>query len=701
MLLGCRTISFAADTMSNTTQIDNILKGVDDSIQEDLAVETGSQNDDIHKLSETDNIQTELPIYGETEEGENIEDIGGIFTEEKNIDEDSSQSEEKIVNEDETNILDDDEDEESTEPDISEDNNFLSEEEMIRYITNHVGKTENEVLRTKDLYDINDLPNYILVEFNDSGYAIARKDCLLVTEHSPDAASPYEEIDGIYYYLGLLQYAYKNSNVGELLSVSDRMQLSEEQINNAAEMDTEYVDIFSSMALKLLDRDISSIAEPVTYAIKNPEKIKNVNFGKNVPEGKYYSGSCGPIADTILMEYFDSTNDDNFIPPNLETTYHEDDRLHSHFKNNVTLTQTDGGSMPVDDARLINHWLGQDETRRNLGYHACYSTGITGGVLDAIRNDGIPGILNIWVSHEGTHNAHVVVAYGYRSVGETNEYLIHPGWHTSCLKDNEKNDTGEMPEIYINTDLVPNGCVWLESYGSHEHNFNVPVMYNGTDILHDDKYHFMKCTSCNLITEQEHTLQPRTFYNSNRHYKECPICNYKTKDCTNISIKSYNNTHHFGYCDKCEIANINKQEHNIVIERANYMSMHEKKCTGCTFSQMESCSFGHIWNKESSAHTKTCSKCGKVLREAHSYIGTYQTSSTEHYRSCLTCLYRQSSPHNFGSYQYNSQSHYKICGTCNYKQSQSHTLLNLGWKTVGTMFECKKLEKNALHVMLY
>ena len=27
MLLGCRTISFAADTMSNTTQIDNILKG--------------------------------------------------------------------------------------------------------------------------------------------------------------------------------------------------------------------------------------------------------------------------------------------------------------------------------------------------------------------------------------------------------------------------------------------------------------------------------------------------------------------------------------------------------------------------------------------------------------------------------------------------------------------------------------------------
>ena len=70
---------------------------------------------------------------------------------------------------------------------------------------------------------------------------------------------------------------------------------------------------------------------------------------------------------------------------------------------------------------------------------------------------------------------------------------------------------------------------------SHEHNFNVPVMYNGTDILHDDKYHFMKCTSCNLITEQEHTLQPRTFYNSNRHYKECPICNYKTKDCTNIS----------------------------------------------------------------------------------------------------------------------------------------------------------------------
>ncbi len=83
MLLGCRTISFAADTMSNTTQIDNILKGVDDSIQEDLAVETGSQNDDIHKLSETDNIQTELPIYGETEEGENIEDIGGIFTEEK------------------------------------------------------------------------------------------------------------------------------------------------------------------------------------------------------------------------------------------------------------------------------------------------------------------------------------------------------------------------------------------------------------------------------------------------------------------------------------------------------------------------------------------------------------------------------------------------------------------------------------------
>ena len=116
---------------------------------------------------------------------------------------------------------------------------------------------------------------------------------------------------------------------------------------------------------------------------------------------------------------------------------------------------------------------------------------------------------------------------------------------------------------------------------------------------------------------------------------------------------------------------------------------------------MESCSFGHIWNKESSAHTKTCSKCGKVLREAHSYIGTYQISSTEHYRSCLTCLYRQSSPHNFGSYQYNSQSHYKICGTCNYKQSQSHTLLNLGWKTVGTMFECKKLEKNALHVMLY
>ena len=207
---------------------------------------------------------------------------------------------------------------------------------------------------------------------------------------------------------------------------------------------------------------------------------------------------------------------------------------------------------------------------------------------------------------------------------------------------------------------------------------NYITQYNKTE-------HWKECTECGAELEgsRKNHIYGKILPNGNgTHTKKCTGCPYsKTENCTYVNgkcsecgatkpntgcvhnyITQYNETEHWEYCTKCKTElEGSRKKHTFGTPTSNGNGTHTKKCTGCSYSKTENCTYVN----------GKCSECGATKPNTectHNYEIKY--NGVQHYEECTKC--KEEKPgsrqnHTYGVATSNENgTHSKKCTGCPY-----------------------------------
>ena len=211
-----------------------------------------------------------------------------------------------------------------------------------------------------------------------------------------------------------------------------------------------------------------------------------------------------------------------------------------------------------------------------------------------------------------------------------------------------------------------------------DHTGSYTIKYNETE-------HWEECTKCGAEkpgSRQSHTYGVATSNGNGTHTKKCTVCSYsKTENCNYINGKcsecgankpdtecthnyeiKYNEIEHWEYCTKCRAEKPgSRQSHTYGVATSNGNGTHTKKCTVCSYSKTEYCSYVN----------GKCSECGATKPNTectHNYEIKY--NGVQHYEECTKC--KEEKPgsrqnHTYGVATSNGNgTHSKKCTGCPY-----------------------------------
>lgn len=150
---------------------------------------------------------------------------------------------------------------------------------------------EVEVRTSEYLYDFDDSPAYIHVDFGEHGYAIYFRDTMELIEYAPIGSLPYDDDECKKYYGGPTEYLKKeDSSFVKMSSDSGQYTSPDFDINNIL------------------------LADPV--GSKSATYIPNAQYFVSSPtHGKNVHGTCGSVAAQLLLGYNNFYNDRRIISP--------------------------------------------------------------------------------------------------------------------------------------------------------------------------------------------------------------------------------------------------------------------------------------------------------------------------------------------------------------------------------------------------
>ncbi|WP_250229693.1 hypothetical protein [Anaeropeptidivorans aminofermentans] len=576
----------------------------------------------------------------------------------------------------------------------------IAEAELM-YLATYMNKEYDDIEQSEVIYDVEDNPTYLAISFISGGYAIMIRSNLIVTEYSYNDKSPYSDsIGGKNYYLGVLNY-YNGENITDMQNIMSGDRLSDDSIETFQKLNDEYnqvsppvllEEIYMDKELKEavihnsdnIDQTLSATldieardeeAEQYPYStetakennidqqqneaieypqsvtivsaadIAYPDTIRNSIFGDN--EGT----SCGVIASEILLRYYN----DHYADGLVETKYYSGpfNDFHALLKSEYWLTKFLDGSMPYNNAELVNYYIGNDSNRRNLGYHSKYK--IIVGVESEAKSridEGYPVIL--YTVMDNAYGNHAMVAYGYEerfsSESEfTNTYFrLHEGWLTGSK------------DKFVNTTFFYGGITWLEKFDSHSHDFSKYTIFPRVD--ETENYHAATCTECELFTKKAHQYEHFESFpgDPQSHGYRCSLCNQTKSICNNPDIY---------YTD-------NGNNHTV-------------KCNNCLFVMTEGHEYGD-WIKTPSEHKTVCKKCSHSESSPHKNLVWVRQNDLQHSVQCSICGYLTLSNHNYSSWMNLGTQHSKVCSTCNDTVNEKHRLVFSGRTSAGHTLSCTK-----------
>jgi len=553
-------------------------------------------------------------------------------------------------------------------------------EEEIDYICDFLQIKESDIKLKKILYDVDNNPNYLLVTFNSGGYLILIRKSFDVIEYALEGTSPYSKYENYnLYYLGLLNYYYEKED--NLFNINTNELISDEFKNTARKLNDRYINL-GSRNKNIIDL-ASAESRNKKVRISNAEIIRKAGFPHND------RGICGPIAASILLQYYDKTKNENFISAEYEPIPHLDTKFSPYFIENFALWQernkTDlpnevgtGGSHLQDDCNAINYWLGSDPERAKMCYTA-YDSSLEGFPIGYDYRKDIKKLIdndmptNISISGDPNYNNHTIVTVGYQSDSSDSISFaeVHAGLHASC-KDSSYGDNF----VNINAEYIDSGCIWIDKVKQHEHNY-VEEIYDipGKDY---ENYHYLRCSyeKCNLINRFPHKF--KIIDNGKNHTLKCDVCGY-SKECSGkIVYQKVDSNYHKKICNVCGSDIAIKETHTLTYASINN-SEHEVQCKYCNYKANVSHTFGS-YNKSNLQHYRVCSKCNKSVYEEHKYGNWIKSSNSQHIRTCSKCGNAQYANHSFSAWGNNGTLHLRSC-SCGATETSIHTYG--GWTNSG------------------
>ena len=383
------------------------------------------------------------------------------------------------------------------------------------------------------LFNLDESPDFIYVDFTNSGYAVFAADSLEVLEFAAQGSLPYQNTRGRRYYNGPKGYYTKRNEqfVNEVTNESFVISASEARASSQAIRQT-----FSISKRELeLEREENNgelivRAAALSEKNKSPKEgtgfikgtdvfyeisIDNSDYFKTDPtHGENEHGTCGSVAAQLLLSYNNYYNDRRIISPHyLNGGWH-------NATGNNNINDYDNYNFPFQDPNACGNpmYMTSQTTGSNNTFYNDLINAIEPDLNGSLNTDvikGIKKILNVKnVSYStnsynineanvraqinaqrpviiemrkslGADGNHYVVGYGYGDykypVGHPNAglecsgYIVHYGWSS-----NRNN-------VWINTE-------WCRSYITMQINHTHTYVSTGTVLKGQEM--ILRCTTC-------------------------------------------------------------------------------------------------------------------------------------------------------------------------------------------------------------
>lgn len=171
-----------------------------------------------------------------------------------------------------------------------------------------------QIQSSEYLYGLNDSPDYVYVDFGDSGYAIYYRETMELLEYSPIGSLPYSDNLGKKYYAGPSGYLHKKGDEYVNLSSGENVSLSNFEANKCARQISTGLSQDKAKTVPVLDDDdLIILKRPDANA---PGYISNIQyFNANPIYTDNVHGTCGSVATQLLLGYNNYYNNRNIIAP--------------------------------------------------------------------------------------------------------------------------------------------------------------------------------------------------------------------------------------------------------------------------------------------------------------------------------------------------------------------------------------------------
>lgn len=339
----------------------------------------------------------------------------------------------------------------------------------------------NENITIKELRDFNK-NRFLLAEFSDKAYAIYTKDTMRFIEGSGNGKSPYLGYTDELYYLGPLSYyVEKNDKIYDILSG----EICDFDKNSMLEYD--FNDLSSTKTTNLSNNSTVRMSNS-SY---EPKKVTGHEYFENATYPDNTLGTCAITAISILLGYFDTYHNDNFIddesenvkyinkkritttsslsiqnmqPIGVGTTNGFGDLLiNKHMHYNELLESLFGGypmaEMEIKET-IKDYLLSRPKiNNEDIVHHSGSIINTTSKPASYIESD-IPVILVLSkYDHQNEKKGwHTVVAYGYDEEAKT--FIVNYGW-------------GSEYNSVILSDYAVYAYYVMEYKGEHVHSGNM------------------------------------------------------------------------------------------------------------------------------------------------------------------------------------------------------------------------------------
>ncbi len=297
--------------------------------------------------------------------------------------------------------------------------------EVINEIENTMKRFEGReitVINFEILYDVNYNPSYLLVEFDEKGYAIFTRENLILSEYSMEIDSPYKNMSGYKLYLGANNYF----SVPSLIS----------RLNN--KYNTDIISANEDMLSKTnSDSKRSNLPNPdeISWGGISESRMQRYNWGQfelyqYVDENGTIWGICGTVAATMLLAYYDDYFNNSIVIDAARPQFSsKPGRLYEVMWYRIDLEHPTG-TWPWDLVAGINQYFAEYNGLDGWhSYRAQYDTAPTMIKVKPKLIEGKPVILGLLQALGSIdYGDHWVLAYGYSTDILNDYYKVVDGW---------------------------------------------------------------------------------------------------------------------------------------------------------------------------------------------------------------------------------------------------------------------------------